>query len=282
MRRRGYLEGEGLRLLERLASEGHYVFTPSEARAASGELGIEESYVEDLLPRLAESGWITRLRRGLYVGTGRLPGHADVHPFVVATRLVQPSAISYWSAMQHHGLTEQLPHSVTAMTPAKVITPSMRAGGKRRTGEKHAWEIGGNRYEYVTVKPGHFFGIEEVWIDRQFLVPVTDRERTVLEGFIFPRYFGGTGEVLGILEEHLNELDLAKLVGYALRYGKGAAAKRLGWALEQLEASEDVFAPLLELPMSGYRALDPRRISRGKCDSRWQIIENLTAPTTAE
>jgi predicted transcriptional regulator of viral defense system len=284
--RRRYLESEGVRLLEKLAHEGRYVFTTTEARAVSGEIGIAESYVEDLLPRLAASGWIMRLRRGLYAGTGRLPapgGHpAGVHPFVVATRLVQPSAVSHWSAMQHHGLTEQLPSSVTATTPAKVVTPSMRAGGKRQPHEKHAWEVGGHRFEYKTVKPEHFFGIEEVWIDRTFRVPITDRERTIFDGFVSPRSFGGMDEVLGILEEHLHELDLPKLVGYARRYGKGSVAKRLGWALEQLEVSEEVSAPLLELPISGYRVLDPTRTNQGKCDSRWMIIDNLTAPGARE
>jgi hypothetical protein len=62
MEPKGYLRDDGIRLLERLASEGRYVFTPAEARAASGEIGIRADYVENLLPRLAESGWIARLR----------------------------------------------------------------------------------------------------------------------------------------------------------------------------------------------------------------------------
>jgi len=95
------------------------------------------------------------------------------------------------------------------------------------------WEIEGVRYEYVIVKPEFFFGVEEVWVDQNFKVPVTDRERTMLEGFASARMFGGLGEVLGILEEHLCEFDIDKLVGYALHYGKSSVIKRLGWALEQ-------------------------------------------------
>jgi predicted transcriptional regulator of viral defense system len=276
-----YLESDGLRLLEELAASGRLVFTTADARAAARQLGIAATYVEELLGRLAESGWVSRLRRGLYAGTGRLPGQegqgASIHPYVVATRLVQPSAVSHWSAMQHHGLTEQLPHSVTVTTPRKVVTPSMRAGGNHGA-ERHAWEVVGQRIEYVTVKPEHFFGVEEVWIDRTFQVPITDRERTVLDGFIFPRRFGGTSEVLGILEEHLEKLIPTKLVGYALRYGKGSVAKRLGWALEQLDVDAKTIAPLLAVPVSGYRALDPGRASEGKWDRRWRIVDNRMAP----
>lgn len=277
-----HTDQHGVRLLTHLADEGRLVFTTGEARDAAADLGIPQGYLCQLLSRLDRTGWITRLRRGLYAGTGRLPGRADVHPFVVATRLVTPSAISHWSAMQHHGLTEQMPQTVTAMTPVKVVTPSMRAGHSEAGGEKHAWEVGDTRYQYVTVKREHFFGIDEVWVDEDFSVTITDRERTVLEGFVSPRMFGGMGEVLGILEEHLSELDLKKLAAYGVRYGKGSVAKRLGWALEQFGVDEVISAPLLAVPVNGYRALDPGRPRYGRCDSRWMIQDNLSPRKAAQ
>ena len=85
----------------------------------------------------------------------------------------------------------------------------------------------------MIVKSEFFFGIEEVWVDQDFKVPVTDKERTMLGGFASPRMFGGMGEVLGILEQHVGEFDIEKLVAYALRYGKSSVIKRVGWALEQ-------------------------------------------------
>jgi len=269
-------ERHGTRLLTRLAEDGRLVFTTGEARAVARELGIPEGYLCQLLSRLDRTAWISRLRRGLYVGTGELPGRAQVHPFAIATHLVSPSAISHWSAMHHHGLTEQVPRWVTAMTPLKVVTPSMRAGHGRNRREKHAWDVGRARFEYVSVKPEHFFGIEEVWVDGKFSVPITDRERTILEGFAASGRFGGMGEVLGILEEQLPTLSIEKLVDYALRYRKGAVVKRLGWALEHLEVAPDTLQPLLAFPVGGYRILDPSRPRSGPYDSRWRIQDNLT------
>lgn len=271
-----YGETAGLRLLERLADEGRFVFTTDEARAVARKLDIPEPYLRVLLSRLNDGRWITRLRRGLYAGTGRLPGRSDIHPFVIATRLVTPSAISHWSAMQHHGLTEQVPQGVTAITTVKVVTPSMRAGHAGPGESKHAWEIAGTRYEYVNVSPEHFFGIEEVWVDELFSVPIVDRERAMLECFASPRAFGGMGEVLGILEEHLAELDLEKLVRYAVRYRKGAPAKRLGWSLERLGVGEEATAPLRGVTVRGYRLLDPTLPARGKRYGRWMIQNNLS------
>lgn len=276
-----YGNRHGIRLLTHLADEGRFVFTTRDAREVASKLKIPEGYLRQLLSRLDRSGWITRVRRGLYTGTGRLPGQTDVHPWVIATRLAVPSAVSHWSAMHYHGLTEQIPLAVTATTPRKVVTPSMRKGAAdvvsaSRSGQKHAWEIRGARYEYMTVRPEHFFGAEEVWVDELFSVPITDRERTMLDGFISPRFFGGMGEVLGILEDHLTELDLEKLAAYALRFNRGSVVKRLGWSLERLDVAKGIFSPLLALPVRGYRVLDPTRPQSGKYDPRWMIQDNLT------
>ncbi len=270
-----YTDTLGVRLLRGLGERGRYVFTTAEAREVGAPLGIGERYLSQLLPSLVAGGWLTRLRRGLYAQAGLLPGEVSLPPFVVATRLVSPAAVSHWSAMSHHGLTEQIPHGVMALTPRKVVTPSMRRGEKALGAVRHAWKVGGIRYEYTSVKPEHYFGIEEVWIDTHFQVPITDRERTVLDGFIAPRLLGGMGEVFGVLEEHLQALDLAKLVAYALRYGKASVAKRVGMVLERLQVPEPIWAPLAALPIAGFRVLDPTRPAGGPYDQRWMIRNNL-------
>jgi predicted transcriptional regulator of viral defense system len=269
----------GLQFLREQAGEGHFVFTTKEAWAVADRLGVSEGHLRKLLHQLVASGWLVRLRDGLYAGTGKLSGEIDIHPFAIATHLVTPSAISHWSAMSHHGLTEQIPHVVTAFTTKRFMTPSLRTRVKKNSLSKQAWEIEGVRYEYVIVKPEFFFGIEDVWVDQTFKVPVTDKERTMLEGFASPRMFGGMGEVLGILEQHIGEFDIEKLLEYALRYGKSSVIKRVGWALEQAGMPAESVAPLAEVPVPGYCVLDPTRARIGPCDSRWMIQNNLTART---
>jgi predicted transcriptional regulator of viral defense system len=278
-RTNGYANPLGLRLLRQLIDEGRFIFTTDDARIVASRLGISDTSLSQVLPRLVEGGWLSRLRRGLYAGTGGLPGTLHIHPFAIATRVVTPSAISHWSAMNYHGLTEQVPRIVMACTPKKVVTPSMR-NGKSKPLVKHTWEVAGIQYTYVSVRPHAFFGIEEVWVDPLFRVPITDKERTLLDGCVSPRMVGGMGEVLGILEEHVHDLDLEKLVGYALRYGKASVAKRLGWALEQEGVSPRLLTPLRALPVAGVRVLDPTRPRRGPCDPRWMIQNNLAPRST--
>ena len=265
----------GIRLLRKLANEGLMVFSSADACRIGSSLGISSSYLGALIPQLANSGWLIRLRRGLYTITGSLAGNIHVHPFAVATQVVQPSAISHWSAMHHHGLTEQIPQRISAITPKKVVTPSMRKPSDNNRKEHHIWEIRGIKYEYVTVKPEHFYGIEELWIDENFRVPITDRERTILDLFVNPRHFGGMGEALAVLEEHLQNINLPRLVDYAVRYDTDSAAKRLGWSLEQAGVSREITAPLAAMPASGFRILDPTRSHHGPCDKRWRIQNNL-------
>jgi len=52
----------------------------------------------------------------------------EIHPFAVAAALVQPPAISHWSALAHHGLTTQMPKMVQVSIPGKVVTPELRHG----------------------------------------------------------------------------------------------------------------------------------------------------------
>jgi len=215
----------------------------------------------------------------MYAVSGSLIGDIHIHPFVVATQIVHPSAISHWSAMHHHGLTEQIPLGISSITPKKVVTPSMRKPSDEYHQGHHAWEIGGVQHEYISVKPEHFFGIAEVWIDENFRVPITDEERTILDLFASPRLFGGMGEALAVLEEHVQDIDILRLVDYAIRYGVGSVAKRLGWSLERAGVANEIIAPLAAMPTSGFRILDPTRPHRGPCDKRWGIQNNLEQET---
>lgn len=270
----GYSNTLGIRMIEDLASSGKFIFNIDDAKYAGVRLGLSDSHVLALLSALTRSDWVTRLRRGLYaIGDGPMRGAAP-HPFAIATRLIAPSAISHWSALQHHGLTTQVPRAVTAITTRKVVTPSMRQPGVENAG-CHGWTVDGQRYEYVSVKQSDFFGIDNAWVDQRFRVPITDRERTVLDCFITPERFGGIGEGLAILDEYLGTLDMPKLVDYALRHGKGSVIKRLGWGLDRAGAPESTLAPLKNVSVNGYRPLDPGLPRRGPCRGPWGIQENL-------
>ncbi len=71
------------------------------------------------LARLADTGLITKVRHGIWhVGTGR-PDAAVVLPVLTNP---YPSYISGWSALSRHGMIEQIPRSIFAVSLDKAKT----------------------------------------------------------------------------------------------------------------------------------------------------------------
>lgn len=264
--------GVGLALVRSLAEHGHATFSVHDARESAMEIGLAASGVRLLLHRLARAGLLQRIKRGKYTLTPMMPGAQAPHPFVVGMALADPCAVSGWAALNHHGLTEQIPNAITLTTPRRVVTPAMR-GTVRAPAS--TWEVSGQTFEFVTVVSSHFFGYEDEWFGDS-RARVFTRERALLDCFALPRRFGGLAEGLAILEEHLKQLELARFVEYARQYGEASVARRVGFALDQAGAKATVVKPLRALALSGYRPLDPTRPPRGKRNSRWGLIENLS------
>jgi predicted transcriptional regulator of viral defense system len=272
-------DSQSMHLLQKLSQKSKPIFTLNEAAEIAQSENIQLPQLKRMLSNLSRKGWVIRLRRGLYAGVGSLPNQAHINSLAIATHLVEPSAISHWSALQYYGLTEQIPqHIVTVTTTRKIITPTMREKKSPSLKNKHVWEISGIHYEYIAIKPKQFFGIEKVWVDEYFRVPITDKERTLLDVFLYSKMFGGMNGVLDILETALSmKIDIKKLVDYALRYKKLSLIKRLGWALEYFKVPEKYLLPLLKIPTNYYSRLDPSKPAVGHCDKRWMIQNNIGA-----
>ncbi len=274
-----YSGAHGLDLLAAIDAAGKLVFTSAEAMTAGRERALTPRQIGHVLQRLVAAGWLRRIKQGLYAVTGKLPGSVAAHDFAIATAIHVPSVLSHATALNLHGLSEQVPRIITCTTTAKIVTPAMRRGGSGTKHRASEWDVEGLRIRFVTVIPSRFFGIEDVWVDTRTRVPVTDRERTVLDLFVDPRGRSGLGEAFGVLEEHASRLDVPRLVSYAVRLGIASVGRRLGWALETRGVASHVLAPLLELQVRGTTLLDPRGPRRGTLIGRWQLRDNLPNAT---
>jgi predicted transcriptional regulator of viral defense system len=233
-------------------------------------VGLSPGYLRQALHHLAQSGWVIRLRKGLYSVSGSVPGTTPLHEFEIAMALVEPAAISHWSALGYHGLTEQVPRRVFVLTTARSV-PRVR-GTKAEHSEK-GYLVGQTIYQFVQVKPKRFFGIENVWVDES-RIKITDPERTLLDGLMAPQYCGDFAEVLHAFEVRTPNLDLERIINYALKLD-AATVKRLGWILERQGVESSRLERLRQVPVKGYRVLDPSGPRRGPCDAGWMIQVNL-------
>jgi len=269
-----YSQSEGMKLVESAAQELGPVFTLEMLKPLAERQGLSTKHLLKLISMLDTAGRIEILKRGTYaVKTPLYAG--EIPPFAVAAALVQPMAISHWSALAQHGFTTQLPVMVQASTPRKVITPEMRNGEANRPRGRAVWKALGVEIEYIHVQEKQFFGHQQIWVNNWQQVSVTDPERTALDLIARPDVFGGMSAAIEILEEVLPRIEVPGLVQYALRYNVGAVAKRLGWLLERFGVSADKIAPLQSFPVKTYYRLDPQAPVGRQYNSRWHIIENL-------
>jgi predicted transcriptional regulator of viral defense system len=270
---------QGLELLKQVVTEIGPIFTVEQARSASRDRGLDDSQLYWALSELARSDWITRLKRGVYAVRPPLTG-SDLHPFAIAAAIVQPLAISHWSALAHHGLTTQIPPMVQASTTRAVVTPEMRQGRAFRPRGHAVWNILEIEFEFITVKPENWFGLQQEWVSPWHRVSITDPERTLLDTFAHPGLFGSIGAAMSILENAWEQIDLERLVQYALQYNVGALIKRLGWTLDKLGAPPAILEPLRTFAVRSVYLLDPARPAGGTTVTTWQVRDNLQ-PTEA-
>ena len=261
----------GIELVRLLAYEGNRIFTTDRARELAPRIGLKDSYLGESLYHLRRNDWIISLRRGLYALSSTVPGITSAHEFEIAMALVDPAAISHWSALHYHELTEQVPRTVFVLTKTGTSVPRMRNAGSKRS--NRGYLVRDTTYQFIQVRTKRFFGTQKVWVG-DARVSMTDRERTLLDGLSMPQYCGGFAEVLHAFQVGLARLDIERITDYAVRLDT-ATAKRLGWVLERQGLDSSQVETLAALPIKGYRKLDPTGPGKGSCNDRWMVQENL-------
>ena len=262
----------GIDLYRRLAEEGHHVFTTAKARELAPHVGLRESYLLECLHHLQRDRWIVPLRRGLYALSSTTPGVHDAHEFEIAMAIVEPAAISHWSALHHHGLTEQIPGTVFVLTTTEATVPRDR--GTRSDGNGRGCRVEGTTYRFVQTRPQRFFGVRRVWVGDS-RVWVTDLERTLLDGLSMPRYCGDFGEVLHALETGIGSVDPERMVEYASRLDAVTVqAPGVGPRKQWSQRRRDRQAGR-HVPLKGRHKLDPSGAATGPVNRRWMLMENL-------
>jgi predicted transcriptional regulator of viral defense system len=250
-------------LLEELHRHAHGSF---DVTAASRILGIDHDEAGQLLVYLARRGWLSRVRRGLYVTVpldARRSGEWMEDPWVVADRLFSPCYVGGWSAFEHWDLTEQVFRTILVVTARRV---------------RHRDQtIQGIPFHLTVRDPAALFGTVSVWRG-QNKVAVSDPSRTVVDALDDPRLGGGIRTVADVVHEYLRSehRDDDRLIKYGDRLGNRAIFKRLGYVLEH--ASEDaprLIEACLARRSSGLAKLDPSAQKGDRILRRWGLRVNV-------
>jgi len=169
-------------------------------------LDISARNAYQLLRKMKEKGLVVHVERGKYVLRERWK-ETDIR--ALASNLVTPSYLGFWSALHFHHMTEQVPRTVFVVTT-------------RRTDDR---EINGNDIRFATVREELMFGYE-----RLSDTVVSTSEKTVVDCLLFPKH-----SPVSVVNDALaqDDLDVDTLVDHCRRIGSGALAARLGYLLER-------------------------------------------------
>jgi predicted transcriptional regulator of viral defense system len=236
---------------QRLHQHDLFYLTPS---LLADLLSLEQRRTYRLVARLKDEGLVDEVEKGKYLLLGLEPERVLSNPLFIASHLVAPAYVSYWSALHYYGFTEQVPLTTFVATTKKKRPVSFRDF----------------RFRFARIKPDKFFGYRREMLG-DLPVVVADEAKAIVDSLDLPQYAGGITEVAKALRAALETVEVPTLVGYANRMGDKSLGSRLGYLLETLGHPVDGLISSIS-PIK----LDPSRPRAGRTDSRWQVVANVS------
>lgn len=240
------------KILDSIIRNGE-TFTFDDARNNSN-LSRESLYL--LLHRMENRGIIERIEKGKYIiiPIGAEKGKYSPHEYLIGKILIRPAVIAYWSALNYHGLTEQIPGRVF-----------IQSTGRKKDPNPHVLGIS---FRIVTIAEKMLFGLKDIWIEQE-RIKITDTEKTIVDCLHRPDLCGGVIEVAKGLRERT--FDGEKLRDYALKMGNSGIIRRLGYLSDLLK----IDIPVEPVDTRNYLSLDPTMPQSIRRSSKWRLIINI-------
>jgi len=208
--------------------------------------------IQNVLSKLTNKHLLFRIEKGLYC----VRNFRDPH--VIANVLVKNSAIAYWSALNLHRLTEQIPNV-------------MYVQSSNRKSDKKVFNV---RYKFIQVKLEKVCGITQMGYGNETF-RVTDVEKTLLDCFDLPKYSGGYEELIRAF--YNANISSIKLLSYGKQMNNLSVLKRMAFLSELFEMKGfAVFQnEVLKMVNKKYTLLDPMGENDGVFNSKWRIRVNI-------
>lgn len=258
------LGSQAVRLVTTLYEQNRPIFRLKEVRKI---LNLSEVSSRNFIRKLVNRGVVTRLMPGLYILVPLELGREHEYmgnPLVVAREIIggKNYYLSHGTAMEIHGIVTQ-PQLVTHVTATKLRRPI---------------DVLGVRFKFVHSSPKMLFGLSDFWVTKQEKVKISNLERTIIDGLKQPEYCGGLTEVAKGLWIRRHDINIDRLISYAVKTHVGAVVRRLGYLLElyKIGGSKD-WENLQSHLTETYVRLDPVLPTEGKFFRRWRLRLNVSA-----
>jgi predicted transcriptional regulator of viral defense system len=250
-------------LITTLYEQNKPIFRLKEVRKI---LHLNEVTSSNFVKKLVDRGIATRLKPGLFILVPLEMGKESEYtgnPLIVAREIMSGADyyLSYATAMEIHGMVTQ-PQLVFYITTLKPHRP-MRS---------HSVE-----FRFIHSYKKYFFGLFEHWVTKQEKVKASDLERTIIDCLKLPEYCGGLTEVAKGLWIRRQDIDIKRIIKYAVKLNIGAVTSRLGFLLELYKIGTPEDWELLSPHLTkSYVRLDPLLLSEGKYLRKWRLQLNVS------
>lgn len=227
---------------------------------ASRILGLDRGAAAKLLARWQQQGWLSRVRRGLYlpVPLSALPQDQVLEDaWSLVPELFGPAYVGGASASGHWDLTEQVFRSVFVYTTRPVRQAKQ--------------VVQDTTFVVRHIAEQKMFGTTPLWRGK-IKIQISDVHRTIVDVLDVPSAGGGIQHVSECLSRYFSRADAdpEKLVGYADRLGNGAVFKRLGFLTERGQGPSWLIDQCADRMTQGVVKLDPS-IASPRLLRRWRL-----------
>jgi len=231
-------------------------------------LEISALQEHDLFRRLSDSGWILRLKRGLYLVPPRLPAGGKYSPgtALILQKLMGEEKGSYQicgpTAFHFYGFDDQIP-TVTYLY-------NNRISGKR--------SIGSLAFQFIKVADERLGAINAVRTREDTEMIYSSRARTLMDAvYNWYRFNSLPRGYAWIKEEVKNEPEFtSEFIEVTAKYGNLATIRRIGYVLDTLALNPHIMNRLRRRLSNSSSLIPwiPGRSTKGTINRTWGIIVN--------
>jgi predicted transcriptional regulator of viral defense system len=221
-----------------------------------------------VLYNLVRKGWLARLKPGRYMLLPPEHGPENLgesNALALASAVVDPSYVGWWSAAAFHGFTTQRPSTITVAVTRP--TPSR--------------SVEGVEVRFVTLTARKFFGSEDHSVYGR-TVKLSGPAKTVVDCIDRPDLCGGPSELARIVFGASSEVEPEDLIDTARILGSDAVLQRLGYLMDLVDwRYSDILRQEIRtaIPTSSRSRLGRRERRDGDIGyiPAWGVFANISA-----
>lgn len=227
-------------LLEKMNELQKPIFTTNDLQKLTG---FNKNYLKVYLSRLKQRHLIQEVEKGKYAILN--------HPFIIASNIIFPSYISFLSAYFYYDVTTQIPKIIQVISPRS----------------KKELKLEECKVQFIKTSSQRIFGYRKEKFMEKYIF-VAEKEKAIIDSLYLPRYCPLDETYMALK----SNLDIPKLIEYALRMKSIVLLKRLGYLLELHQI--DIYDRVKSKLNKRYDYLDPDLEKKGKKSERWGLVIN--------